>query len=78
MALPLAADAADQASSTLEVLAVASEAVHPEVAAAVLVALVAEALAAAAQAAVGNFNFIKCEVNYKVIGKFIYPNTISK
>jgi hypothetical protein len=28
-----------------------------------LVALAAEALAAAAQAAVGNFNFIKCEVN---------------
>ena len=56
MALPLAADAADQASSTLEVMAVASEAAHPEVAAAVLVALAEEALAAADPAAVGNKN----------------------
>ena len=54
---PLAADAADQASFTLEVLAADSEAAHQVAAeAAALVALAAEALAEAAQAVVGNKN----------------------
>ena len=57
-ALPLAVDAADQASFTLEVLAAGSEVAHLAAAEAVaLVAVAAEALAAAAQAAVGNKNF---------------------
>ena len=54
VALPLAADAADQASFTLGVLAVAMAARQVVAEAAALVALAAEALAAAAQVAVGN------------------------
>ena len=56
VAQPLAADAADQASFTLEVLAVASVAHQVAAEEVALVALAAEALAEAALAAVGNKN----------------------
>jgi hypothetical protein len=59
VALPLAADAADQASFTLEVLAVGLEAAHLAVAAEALVALAAEALVVAVLAEVGDFDFIE-------------------
>lgn len=55
-AQPLAADAADRASFTLEVLVAGLAVAHREAAAEDLADLVAEALAAAAQEAGGNKN----------------------